>query len=145
MPAHRNWTRPEQLQVLRIDMRLPFGQLHQRHREIIALARRINRTPGAVAMKATNFASLDETITSTGRKGLTGASSSDRALWAEFVANPEAIAAEAEAAAESHLLLPAGEKAGVRGPRHLHSPLTPPTPRELSALGVSSRSFVPRC
>jgi hypothetical protein len=80
-------------------MRLPFGRLHMRHPDIIAVANQLGRTPGAVARKATNFASVDAAITSTGRKGSSNASHADRALWAEFLADPEAIAAEAEAAA----------------------------------------------
>lgn len=97
----RDWTRAEQLQALRLYMRLPFGRLHSTHPEIIAIAERIGRTPGAVSMKACNFASLDDAITSTGRRGLTGASSADRELWSEFIANPEALAAEAESAFEA--------------------------------------------
>ena len=77
-------------------MRLPFGRLHGRNPEIIHLAARIGRTPGALAMKACNFASLDPAFRRTNRTGLTGASESDRALWAEFSADAERVAAEAE-------------------------------------------------
>ena len=77
-------------------MRLPFGQLDGRNREIIGLARQIGRTPGALAMKASNFASLDPAFLATNRKGLSGASNSDRALWKEFASDTEQIAAETE-------------------------------------------------
>jgi putative restriction endonuclease len=97
----RNWTRPELLQTLRLYMRLPFGRLHRLNPDIIAVAAQIGRTPSAVSMKACNFASLDDAITSTGRSGLSGASSADRALWSEFMTNPESVAAEMEAAYES--------------------------------------------
>ncbi len=108
MSSRRSWTRPERLLVLWLYMRVPFGRLHSRNPEIIELSEVIDRTPSAVAMKATNFASLDEAIRKTGRTGLSGASQSDRELWAEFVANPEAIAAEAEElASERKLGLPA--------------------------------------
>jgi len=49
-------------------------------------------------MKACNFASLDPEFLKTNRKGLSGASESDRALWQEFSGDSEAIAAEAEEA-----------------------------------------------
>lgn len=122
----RDWTRTELLQALRLYTRFTFGRLHRQNPDIIALAARIGRTPNAVAMKACNFASLDPAITSTGRRGLTGASEADRQLWAEFMADSEAVAAEAERISdetarepdvtavdattepESPLLLPAG-------------------------------------
>lgn len=78
-------------------MRLPFGRLHGRNPEIIRLAREIGRTPGALAMKACNFASLDPDFRQTKRRGLTGASEADRRLWDEFSADAERVAAETEA------------------------------------------------
>src|SRR4030067_352585 len=62
--------------------------------EVIRLAMLIGRTPGAVAMKLNNFASLDPAITGTGRKGLEGASNLDREVWEEFHANWEKLALE---------------------------------------------------
>ncbi len=96
MAERRAWTRDEQLIALRLYMRTPFGKLHGRNREIIALASRIGRTPGAVAMKACNFASLDPKFRQTNRRGLSGASESDGAIWREFAGNAEQLAAEAE-------------------------------------------------
>ena len=40
-------------------------------------------------MKLSNIASLDLAITSTGRKGLPGASALDRKVWGDFFANTE--------------------------------------------------------
>jgi hypothetical protein len=47
-------------------------------------------------MKACNFASLDPAFRASGRRGLSGASEADRALWDEFTRNPELVAAESE-------------------------------------------------
>ena len=47
-------------------------------------------------MKLSNFASLDPAITSTGRKGLEGASNLDREIWDEFHADWETLAVESE-------------------------------------------------
>ncbi len=47
-------------------------------------------------MKLVNFASLDPAITSTGRKGLAGASNLDREVWVEFHADWEGLAIECE-------------------------------------------------
>lgn len=92
------WTRDQLLTVFRLYCRTPFGQLHNRNPKIIALAEKIGRTPNAVAMKACNFASLDPTHRARGVKGLSNLARADTELWQQFQANPEAIAAEAEAA-----------------------------------------------
>jgi hypothetical protein len=81
-------------------MRLPFGRLHRGNPEIIALAEKIGRTASAMAMKASNFASLDPALQARGIRGLPNLSAADRGIWDEFAANPEALAAEAEEAAE---------------------------------------------
>lgn len=79
------WTRDEQLVALRLYLTEPFGKLHKRNPRIVRLAAHLGtRSPGALAMKACNFASLDPTFRATGRKGLRKASDADRALWGEF-------------------------------------------------------------
>jgi hypothetical protein len=60
------------------------------------LSKLISRTPGAVAMKLVNFASLDPAITSTGRTGLGNAGTLDREVWAEFHSDWEKLAVECE-------------------------------------------------
>lgn len=102
MPAtpRRDWNREDTLIALRLYCRMPFGRLHSKNPEIIALAKQIRRTPSAVGKKACNFASLDPAQRKRGIKGLANASNLDRVIWAEFEANPESIAAEAEAAYE---------------------------------------------
>jgi putative restriction endonuclease len=96
MPQRAGWHRDQQLLALRLYMRMPFGRLHGRNPEIIKLADAIGRTSNALAMKACNFASLDPAFRRTNRRGLTGASTSDRQIWREFAENPEQVAAEAE-------------------------------------------------
>ena len=80
----RRWTRDELLIALGLYLRLPFGQLHQRHPEIIACAEQLGRTPSALAMKLTNLASLDDSLD---RAGLANASKADREIWAEMQAD----------------------------------------------------------
>ncbi|MEO8103196.1 MAG: HNH endonuclease, partial [Betaproteobacteria bacterium] len=72
----------------------PFGKMDSRNPEIIQLAQLLGRTPGSLAMKLVNFASLDPAITSTGRVGLSGASKGDREIWNEFHNDWEALAVE---------------------------------------------------
>lgn len=91
-----NWTRDQLKLAFSLYCQLPFGRLHQRTPDIIALAKLIGRTPSAVAMKLVNFASLDPAITGSGRVGLSGASALDREIWAEFHADWEAMEEECE-------------------------------------------------
>src|SRR5688572_6577187 len=79
-------------------MRTPFGRLHGRNPEIIALAATIGRTPNVLAMRACNFAGLEPVFRSSERSGLSGASDADRLLWTEFAGDAERMAAEAEEA-----------------------------------------------
>ena len=67
----------------------------------MAAAEAIGRTPAALAMKLTNIASLDPEITSTGRRGLRGASLADRAMWDEMHSNWEAFAIDSEQALQA--------------------------------------------
>jgi len=117
--GNRNWTRHELLLTFRLYCRTPFGKLHQHNPDIIALAQLIDRTPSAVGMKACNFASLDPAQQARNIAGLGNASRADHALWDEFAANPEAVAAEAETAYEQLVLqppLPPGEGRGEGSP-----------------------------
>ena len=98
MRNRTGWTRQQLLVAFALYCRLPFGQLHQRNPEIVRCAGAIGRSPGALAMKLTNIASLDPDITSTGRTGLTGASANDRAMWAEMQNGWESFAVESEQA-----------------------------------------------
>lgn len=82
--AALGWTRQQSLVAFSLYCRLPFGRFHMRNPEIIRYANLIGRTPSALAMKLSNIASLDPAITSTGRSGLSGASSADKAMWQEM-------------------------------------------------------------
>lgn len=83
-----NWTREETLAAFNLYCRTPFGRLHSRNPEIIAVAERIGRTPGAVAMKCCNIASLDTDIP---QKGLGKASQIEKIIWQEFATEPEEV------------------------------------------------------
>ena len=63
---------------------LPFGKLHRGTPDVIKFAKSIGRTPSALAMKLTNIASLDPSITSTGRSGLRRVSAKDKEMWQEM-------------------------------------------------------------
>jgi len=84
MAIKTGWTRNQLLIAFNLYCQMPFGKMHFRNPEVIRYAEIIGRTPSALAMKLTNIASLDPAITSTGRKGLKGASTSDKAMWEEM-------------------------------------------------------------
>jgi putative restriction endonuclease len=69
-------------------------------------------------MKLTNIASLDPVITGSGRKGLSGASAADKAMWQEMQTDWERFAIESSSALaalfeERQLPLTNGEEDGV--------------------------------
>lgn len=100
MTSRTNWSRNQLLVALNLYCQMPFGKMHQHNPDIVRYANLIGRTPSALAMKLTNIASLDPAITSTGRKGLPGASVADRAMWAEMKADWEQFAFAAHQAEE---------------------------------------------
>jgi len=85
--TRRRWTRDELIVALYLYDILPFGSFDQRNSEVKKFSAAIDRTPSSLAMKLSNFASLDPVITSSGRKGLEGASKADKAIWAEMNSN----------------------------------------------------------
>ena len=98
MSVNKGWTRWQLLVAFGLYCQMPFGKLHSKNPEIIKFAASIGRTPSALAMKLTNIASLDPAITSTGRKGLSGASASDKKMWEEMQGDWEAFAMESGSA-----------------------------------------------
>ncbi len=110
------WSRSQALLAFQFYCETPFGQLHARNRKIIELARMIGRTPGALAMKCVNFASLDPTIRESGRTGLSNVSALDRAIWDEFHADWDGLVSECEALI-SYLLIERGGGAGPQAVR----------------------------
>lgn len=94
MLDRKAWSREQLVVALKLYCEMPFGKMHSRNPEIIRYANLIHRTPSALAMKLTNFASLDPAITSTGRKGLSGASKTDKEIWEEMTSDWPRMAEE---------------------------------------------------
>lgn len=98
MNGIRRWTRGELLVTLNLYHKLTFGLFHYRQPAVMALAQRLGRTSGSVAMKLSNFASLDPALQLRGIKGLQGASNLDRTVWSEFHANLDEAVPQSEEA-----------------------------------------------
>jgi putative restriction endonuclease len=90
------WTREHFLIALNLYCKLPFGKLDRKNRLIIEVATKIGRSPGSLAMKLVNFASLDPVQQARGIRGLSGATKQDRAMWNEFHGNLSALVTESE-------------------------------------------------
>lgn len=94
----QTWSHEETLAAFNLYCRTPFGRLHARNPDIIALAEALGRTPSALAMKCCNLASLDPVHQARGVKGLRKASKGDRRCWEAFHSSPEAVGFESELA-----------------------------------------------
>jgi len=90
------WSKPELILTLNLYLKLPFGKLHSRTPEIIHLAGLIVRTPGSVAMRLNNFASVDPYHQQRGIVGLKGGIRQVEPIWNEFINNKEELIFESE-------------------------------------------------
>lgn len=90
------WSRDELIVVCNLYFGLPFGQMHARNPTVIAMARALSRSPGSVAMKLVNFASLDPSHQARGISGLRGVSRADREVWEEFHSKWQELATASE-------------------------------------------------
>lgn len=84
MAGVNNWTRDQLLIALTLYSEIPSSKFDSRNDVIIKYAGLIGRTPSALAMKLSNFASLDPFFLKNGSKGLPNVSKADRALWQEM-------------------------------------------------------------
>jgi len=92
----RLWTKEELILALNLYLKLPFGKFHHGTPEIIHLASLIDRTPSSVAMRLSNFASVDPYHKKRGVKGLPGGKKQVEPIWNEFINNREDLLFESE-------------------------------------------------
>ncbi len=90
------WTREELILAINLYCKLPFGKLYSRNPDVIELAKLIDRTPGSVAFKLVNFASLDPQLKARGIKGASNVSKLDKEIWNEFFNNWDNLFYESE-------------------------------------------------
>jgi predicted restriction endonuclease len=90
------WTREHLLIALNLYCKLPFGSFHSKNPIVQEVAGKMGRTPSSLAMKLSNFASLDPVQKARGIEGLKGASQQDKSIWAEFRGNSSVLGAESE-------------------------------------------------
>lgn len=107
------WTYEDHVIAFNLYCQLPFGRLHHRNPQIIQLASLLGRTPGSVAMKLSNFASLDPSLQARGIRGLTGIAKGVERVWEEFANEPERLAFESEQLLAARLERPLEQVADV--------------------------------
>lgn len=90
------WTRVHQLIALNLYRKIPFGHYDKGKPVVIQLAGLMGRSPSSLAMKLTNFASLDPLHQARGVRGLSGASKDDHKMWIEFQTNLPTLGPESE-------------------------------------------------
>ncbi len=94
--TRKNWTRHELVAAFNLYLQIPFGQIHQRNPKIIELAELIGRSPSAIGLKLSNFASFDPILKARGIKGMSNAAKADREIFEEFYNNQEELVFESE-------------------------------------------------
>lgn len=94
--ATHPWTKEELILAFNLYWKIPFGQFHHRNHDVIQLANLIGRSPNAVAMRLSNFASIDPYHQKRGIKGLTGGIKQVQPIWDEFSENKEELIFESE-------------------------------------------------
>lgn len=90
------WTREHLLVALNLYCKLPFGSFDHKNPIVREVAEKMGRTSSSLAMKLSNFASLDPVQKARGIGGLKGASTQDKLIWAEFRGNSSVLGAESE-------------------------------------------------
>lgn len=95
MPTNK-WTREELILAFNLYCKIPFGTIHIRNHQIIALAKILGRTPSAVSWKLANFARLDPSLQDRKISGASHGSKLDVEIWEEFNHNWEKLGFESE-------------------------------------------------
>ncbi len=83
------WSYNELLVAFNLYCKIPFSKINYRKKEIVKLAKLINRTPSAVALKLANFSRFDPELKSRQISGMTHGSKEEEIIWNEFNENQE--------------------------------------------------------
>ena len=94
--TRKNWTKEELIVAFNLYLKLPFGKMHRSNSDIIYLANLVGRTPSSIAMRLTNFASIDPFHQARGISGLIGGAKQCQPIWNEFSSNRVDLLFESE-------------------------------------------------
>lgn len=96
MAERKLWTRDELILALNLYLKLPFGKLHSGNPDIIHLAALLGRSAGSIAMRLSNFASIDPYHQQRGVGGLPGGRKQVEPIWQEFINSKDNLLFESE-------------------------------------------------
>jgi hypothetical protein len=85
------WSKNELIVCFCLYLRIPFGKIGAKSIEIIELAIILNRTPSSIAMRLSNFASIDPLLQQRGIKGLNGGFNQVKPIWDEYYNNQQEL------------------------------------------------------
>ncbi|KIA97893.1 restriction endonuclease [Flavobacterium sp. KMS] len=91
MASIRLWTREELILTFNLYLKIPFGKMHSRNKDIIDLASLIDRTPDSISFRLGNFASVDPFHINRGIGGLKNGMNQVKPIWDEFFNNQEEL------------------------------------------------------
>lgn len=100
----KRWSEDEMYLAMHLYYRTPFGKQHKSHTPIKELAQILDRTPGSVAMRLSNFSSLDPVEKARGIKGLGNCGKSCEEFWEKFHLDFESESIKAEELWETYVL-----------------------------------------
>lgn len=96
---NRGWTRDEQILAFNLYCKTPFSKISARSNPDIAeLAKLINRSSSAVALKLVNYARLDPALQKRNVAGMRHGSKADTDIWNEFHNDWDGLAWHSESA-----------------------------------------------
>ena len=115
------WSRDELILALNLYLKLEFGKLHSGNPKIIHLANLLGRTPGSIAMRLNNFASVDPFHQQRGIGGLPGGKKQVEPIWNEFINNKDELLFESERilAGKEHVAIEDKFEELLKGTEHL--------------------------
>jgi HNH endonuclease len=92
----KNWTRRDLVVAFNLYCRTPFGKIHNRNPEIIALADALGRSSSALSWKLANFARFDPALKKRAISGASHGNKLELEVWEEFSHDWEALSFESE-------------------------------------------------
>jgi putative restriction endonuclease len=90
------WTREHYLIALNVYRKLQFGEFDKGNPLIKQVAAKMGRSPGSLAMKLSNLASLDPVQRARGIRGLSRTGDMDREMWEEYNGHLNVLGPESE-------------------------------------------------
>ena len=89
--AGKAWSRDETLVALGLYLQLPYGKLDHRNKEIVKIAKALNRTPSSLSMKMCNIGRLDPSLREKGKLALGHGAKLEHEIWDEFEGRHEEL------------------------------------------------------